>query len=208
MGGERRRLLLNPEFEGTPLRKDEVLAARTGYELARRRGARRDGDRRKAGLRQVGAGWCLPAFPDPAVWAIATRRRRRLTRPRWPRRCGGQDPAEAYVSSPESAHRWIQLIEPACTSWHDLRARVPELVHQHRLAYRAGSGPAGRCADRTRNVPGSLRHRLVRLCMYCGICVEECPYDALEWVGDLTQPGIARRFRWLRSWCRRRLGGA
>jgi len=26
------------------------------------------------------------------------------------------------------------------------------------------------------------------LCMYCGICVEECPYDALEWVGDLTQP--------------------
>jgi NADH-quinone oxidoreductase subunit I len=28
------------------------------------------------------------------------------------------------------------------------------------------------------------------LCMYCGICVEECPYDALEWVGDLTQPGL------------------
>jgi NADH-quinone oxidoreductase subunit I len=27
------------------------------------------------------------------------------------------------------------------------------------------------------------------LCMYCGICVEECPYDALEWVGDVTQPG-------------------
>jgi formate hydrogenlyase subunit 6/NADH:ubiquinone oxidoreductase subunit I len=27
------------------------------------------------------------------------------------------------------------------------------------------------------------------LCMYCGICVEECPYDALEWTSDLTQPG-------------------
>jgi NADH-quinone oxidoreductase subunit I len=27
------------------------------------------------------------------------------------------------------------------------------------------------------------------LCVYCGICVEECPYDALEWVGDLTPPG-------------------
>jgi NADH-quinone oxidoreductase subunit I len=26
------------------------------------------------------------------------------------------------------------------------------------------------------------------LCMYCGICVEECPFDALEWVGHLTQP--------------------
>jgi NADH-quinone oxidoreductase subunit I len=24
--------------------------------------------------------------------------------------------------------------------------------------------------------------------MYCGICVEECPYDALEWAGELTQP--------------------
>jgi NAD-dependent dihydropyrimidine dehydrogenase PreA subunit len=27
--------------------------------------------------------------------------------------------------------------------------------------------------------------------MYCGICVEECPYDALEWVADLTQPGLS-----------------
>jgi len=26
------------------------------------------------------------------------------------------------------------------------------------------------------------------LCMYCGICVTECPYDALEWVGELTEP--------------------
>jgi formate hydrogenlyase subunit 6/NADH:ubiquinone oxidoreductase subunit I len=27
--------------------------------------------------------------------------------------------------------------------------------------------------------------------MYCGICVEECPYDALEWVDVLTQPGTS-----------------
>jgi NADH-quinone oxidoreductase subunit I len=26
------------------------------------------------------------------------------------------------------------------------------------------------------------------LCMYCGICVEECPFDALEWVAESTQP--------------------
>jgi formate hydrogenlyase subunit 6/NADH:ubiquinone oxidoreductase subunit I len=26
--------------------------------------------------------------------------------------------------------------------------------------------------------------------MYCGICIEECPYDALEWVGEFTQPGF------------------
>jgi NADH-quinone oxidoreductase subunit I len=22
------------------------------------------------------------------------------------------------------------------------------------------------------------------LCMYCGICIEVCPFDALEWSGD------------------------
>jgi NADH-quinone oxidoreductase subunit I len=25
------------------------------------------------------------------------------------------------------------------------------------------------------------------LCMYCGICIEECPFDALEWVSEPTQ---------------------
>jgi NADH-quinone oxidoreductase subunit I len=26
------------------------------------------------------------------------------------------------------------------------------------------------------------------LCMYCGICVDECPFDALEWTGQHTTP--------------------
>ena len=32
------------------------------------------------------------------------------------------------------------------------------------------------------------------LCMYCGICVDECPFDALEWVGDhtLAAPSLTR----------------
>ena len=29
------------------------------------------------------------------------------------------------------------------------------------------------------------------LCMYCGICVDECPFDALEWVADPTQAAYA-----------------
>ena len=41
--------------------------------------------------------------------------------------------------------------------------------------------------DRTRNVLDRFAIDW-SLCMYCGICVEECPYDALEWAGDLTQP--------------------
>jgi len=62
VGGERRRLLLNPEFEGTPLRKDEVLAARTGMNWP---GAKEPGesdaspDRRRL---------VPPGVPDPAVW--------------------------------------------------------------------------------------------------------------------------------------------
>jgi len=27
------------------------------------------------------------------------------------------------------------------------------------------------------------------LCMYCGICVEECPFDALEWADDSVPAG-------------------
>jgi len=42
--------------------------------------------------------------------------------------------------------------------------------------------------ERTRNVLDRFAIDW-SLCMYCGICVEECPYDALEWVDDLTQLG-------------------
>jgi NADH-quinone oxidoreductase subunit C len=62
IGGERRRLLLNPEFEGTPLRKDEVLAARAGMNWP---GAKEPGesdfspDRRRL---------APPGVPDPSVW--------------------------------------------------------------------------------------------------------------------------------------------
>ena len=62
VGGEHRRLLLNPGFEGTPLRKDEVLAARTGANWP---GAKEPGeseispDRRRI---------VPPGVPDPVLW--------------------------------------------------------------------------------------------------------------------------------------------
>jgi NADH-quinone oxidoreductase subunit C len=62
LGGERRRLLLSAEFEATPLRKDEVLAARSGLNWP---GAKEPGeadfspDRRRL---------VPPGVPDPAVW--------------------------------------------------------------------------------------------------------------------------------------------
>jgi NADH-quinone oxidoreductase subunit C len=62
IGGDHRRLLLSPEFEGTPLRKDEVLAARTGMSWP---GAKEPGELEASPSRRR---LVPPGVPDPAVW--------------------------------------------------------------------------------------------------------------------------------------------
>jgi len=62
IGGDHRRLLLSPEFEGTPLRKDEVLAARTGMSWP---GAKEPGETEASPSRRR---LVPPGVPDPAVW--------------------------------------------------------------------------------------------------------------------------------------------
>ena len=62
IGGDHRRLLLNPEFEGTPLRKDEVLAARTGMSWP---GAKEPGETDASPSRRR---LVPPGVPDPSVW--------------------------------------------------------------------------------------------------------------------------------------------
>ena len=62
VGGDNRRLLLNPEFSGTPLRKDEVLAARTGLDWP---GAKEPGETDASPNRRR---IVPPGVPDPAVW--------------------------------------------------------------------------------------------------------------------------------------------
>jgi NADH-quinone oxidoreductase subunit C len=67
VGGDHRRLLLSPAFVGTPLRKDEVLAARTGLSWP---GAKEPGES-DAGLGAASSGrrrMVPPGVPDPAVW--------------------------------------------------------------------------------------------------------------------------------------------
>ncbi|GAA2097265.1 hypothetical protein GCM10009841_09480 [Microlunatus panaciterrae] len=61
-GGDRRRLLLSPEYEGTPLRKDEVLAARSTLGWP---GAKEPGESVAAPSRRR---MVPPGVPDPAVW--------------------------------------------------------------------------------------------------------------------------------------------
>ena len=68
VGGERRRLLLNPEFEGTPLRKDEVLAARTGMNWPGAKEPGETGDAGKTGASPGRRRMVPPGVPDPAVW--------------------------------------------------------------------------------------------------------------------------------------------
>jgi NADH-quinone oxidoreductase subunit C len=55
-------LLLNPEFSGTPLRKDEVLAARTGLDWP---GAKEPGESDAAPNRRR---MVPPGVPEPAIW--------------------------------------------------------------------------------------------------------------------------------------------
>jgi NADH-quinone oxidoreductase subunit C len=62
VGGDHRRLLLNPEFEGIPLRKEEVLAARTGTNWP---GAKEPGETPASPSRRR---LVPPGVPDPAVW--------------------------------------------------------------------------------------------------------------------------------------------
>jgi NADH:ubiquinone oxidoreductase subunit C len=88
VGGERRRLLLNPGFEGTPLRKDEVLAARTGMNWPGARSLER------LIFRQADATWCLLACRSLWCGVIGIHHSPLLTRRRSPSRqspagCGG-----------------------------------------------------------------------------------------------------------------------
>jgi NADH-quinone oxidoreductase subunit I len=86
-----------------------------------------------------------------------------------------------------AAHGSIRLIEPACTSCMICARECPSwciTIDSHTEPME--DLPAG-ARERTRNV---LDHFAIdwSLCMYCGICVEECPFDALEWVSPHTVP--------------------
>jgi len=67
-------------------------------------------------------------------------------------------------------------------SAHELS--VPEASAQQAGTQPAGA-PAGRGRQRVRNVLDRFAIDF-SLCMYCGICIEVCPYDALFWAPDFS----------------------
>ena len=85
---------------------------------------------------------------------------------------------------------------------------VPEVAAHQARARQAGTqpvgGPAGRGRQRVRNVLDRFAIDF-SLCMYCGICIEVCPYDALFWAPDFSyaEPdlhGLTHERGRLRDW--------
>ena len=82
----------------------------------------------------------------------------------------------------------IALLEENCTSCMLCARECPDwciYIDSHKETIPA-STPGGR--ERQRNVLDRFAIDF-SLCMYCGICVEECPFDALAW--DTDHPAAA-----------------
>ena len=84
-----------------------------------------------------------------------------------------------------TAHGSIHLIEAACTSCMICARECPTWCisidsHTEPIEHL----PAG-ARERTQNVLDRFAIDW-SLCMYCGICVDECPFDALEWTSEHT----------------------
>jgi NADH-quinone oxidoreductase subunit I len=92
------------------------------------------------------------------------------------------------VSSGQPSHRWIRLIEPACTSCMICARECPTWCINIDSHTEPAEGPAPGSRGRTQHVLDRFAIDW-SLCMYCGICIEECPFDALEWVSDASLSG-------------------
>jgi NADH-quinone oxidoreductase subunit I len=91
------------------------------------------------------------------------------------------------VTANTGAHARIRLIEDKCTSCMICARECPvwciRIDSHTEVDPEAPAQLTGRgMRERTRNVLDRFAIDW-SLCMYCGICVEECPFDALEW-GD------------------------
>ena len=84
-------------------------------------------------------------------------------------------------------HGSIRLIEPACTSCMICARECPTwciTIDSH-----------SEVVDSPPGVRPRTTHVLERfaidwsLCMYCGICIDECPFDALEWAEGSVPAG-------------------
>ncbi len=80
------------------------------------------------------------------------------------------------------AHSSIALIEDRCTSCMICARECPTWCITL-TSHLEQSVPAPGARPRTHNVLDTFTIDWA-LCMYCGVCIEQCPTDALEWSGS------------------------
>ena len=181
-------LLLPEGFEGHPLRKDFPLAARAAQEWP---GAR--DPRERPGAATPESRKLVPRGRAPAASGRAGRCRGRPGESpgqaawqtgRHDRRCG---PGPRWLDLPAPRSRGvIGLLEENCTVCMLCARECPDwciYIESHKQTLPAPEG--GR--PRVRNVLDRFAIDF-SLCMYCGICVEVCPYDALFWSPEFGYP--------------------
>jgi NADH-quinone oxidoreductase subunit I len=115
---------------------------------------------------------------------------------------------EPVPSVPEPSVLEPSVLEPSVLEPSAQEPGVPEVAAHQARARQAGTqpagGPAGRGRQRVRNVLDRFAIDF-SLCMYCGICIEVCPYDALFWAPDFSyaEPdlhGLTHERGRLRDW--------
>ena len=80
-----------------------------------------------------------------------------------------------------TTHGSIALIEDRCTSCMICARECPTWCITL-TSHLEQTVPAPGARPRTHNVLDSFAIDWA-LCMYCGVCIEQCPTDALEWGG-------------------------
>lgn len=88
-----------------------------------------------------------------------------------------------------AAHGSIALIEDNCTSCMICARECPTWCISL-TSHTEKSVPAPGARERTHNVLDSFTIDWA-LCMYCGVCIEQCPTDALVWQAE-SVPATAR----------------
>lgn len=107
---------------------------------------------------------------------------------------GGNSPGTAAEGElPPRSRGVIALLEENCTVCMLCARECPDwciYIESHKEPVPQEPGPAqGRGSRRVRNALDRFAIDF-SLCMYCGICVEVCPYDALFWSPAYSYAGI------------------
>jgi NADH-quinone oxidoreductase subunit I len=113
---------------------------------------------------------------------------------------------EVGVGPPPTSRGVIGLVEENCTSCMLCVRECPDWCIYIDAHVESEPATEGAVRNRTRNVLDRFAIDYA-LCMYCGICVEVCPFDALFWSPEFDYAesdieGLTHERPALREWMR------